>query len=95
MGDFAPIVASLGLLTLLPNLPTAAPEGGGLWLDGGRLAYAAGAGTASGAPLTVDAMAASLRSLMAALPAMGASATLAGFQKNDGVIQDTTERSST
>ncbi|WP_408873410.1 hypothetical protein [Gluconobacter roseus] len=93
ISDFAPVIASLGLLTLLPNLPTTAPEGGGLWMDNGSLAYSPVTGTVSGAPLTVDAMAASLRNLMEALPLMGASATLAGFQKNDGVIQDT-EKSS-
>lgn len=88
MSDFAPIIASLGLLALLPNLPTTAPNGGGLWLDAGHLAYSPVTGTASGAPLTVDAMVASLKDLMAALPTMGSSADLGGFQNNAGVVTE-------
>ena len=94
MSYFSSAVVSIGLLSLMPNLPTIAPEGGGLWLDNGHLAYSNVTGSASGTPLSVDALAASLRNLMTALPAMGASTTLDGFQNNDGIVQDTTGKKS-
>ena len=83
--NFAVSVVALGLLQLGQTLPTKAPEGGGLWMNGDVFAYSAVTGTASGVPLSPQALAASLAALLAASPTMGAGTNFNGFQNNAGV----------
>ncbi|MCP1274826.1 hypothetical protein NKW43_14230 [Gluconobacter albidus] len=84
--NFAVSAVALGLLQLGQTLPTTAPEGGGLWMDGGAFAYSTMSGATSGVPLSPQATAASLAALLAAIPAMGAGTNFDGFQNNAGVV---------
>lgn len=66
--NLAVSLTTIGLTALGQTLPTTAPDGGGLWLNDGQFAYAAGTGTASGAPLTPQAFAATLVAAKAVWP---------------------------
>lgn len=86
--NFASSIVGMGLLILGASLPDAAPTGGGLFLNDGAFSYSPVAGTTSGTPLTPEALAASLRALLATSPAMGETTNFHGFQNNAGVATE-------
>ena len=87
-GNFASSMLNMGLLLLGPLLPAASPEGGGWWLNNGALSYSPVTATTSGMPLTAEALAASLKALLAAAPAMGDTWNFNGFQNDAGVVTE-------
>lgn len=84
--NFSNSIVAMGLLLLGANLPDAAPSGGGLFLNNGAFSYSAVSGSTSGTPLSAEALATSLRALLAASPPMGDTWNFDGFQNNAGNI---------
>lgn len=85
--DFAVAIVTLGLLQIGLTAPTSAPDGGGIWMNNGNFAFSSTA-TSTEIPMTAAAMAASLKALLAASPAMGAATNFEGFQNNAGVATE-------
>ena len=85
VADFSSSIVAMGLLLLGSTLPDAAPSGGGLFTNDGAFSYSAVEGATSGMPLTPEALAASLKALLLASPAMGSSTNFHGIQSNAGV----------
>lgn len=83
--NFSSSIVAMGLLILGSTLPDSAPSGGGLFLNDGAFSCSAVEGATSGMPLTPEALAASLKALLLASPAMGSSTNFHGIQANAGV----------
>lgn len=86
--NFATSIVAMGLIQLGSTLPGVAPDEGGLFLNNGAFSYSAVAGSTSGTPLSPEALAASLRALLAASPDMGDTTNFHGFQNNAGVATE-------